>query len=126
MNLGYARRWDLGASGEGQLGSPSSVVADPPGPALRLEILGPLQVWRGDTCLALGPVQPRVVLAVLALHANRPLRREQLIDAIWGEAAPAYAVNLVQKHISSLRRALEPVRSARSPSQLLTWTDIGY
>ena len=93
---------------------------------MRVEILGPLQVWRGDTRLALGPVQPRVVLAVLALHANRPLRREQLIDAIWGEAAPAYAVNLVQKHISSLRRALEPVRSARSPSQLLAWTDLGY
>jgi DNA-binding SARP family transcriptional activator/Tfp pilus assembly protein PilF len=65
------------------------------------------------------------VLAVLALHANRPVRREQLIEAVWGEAAPAYAVNLVQKYVSGLRRAFEPVRSVRSPS-LLTWSDVGY
>jgi DNA-binding SARP family transcriptional activator/Tfp pilus assembly protein PilF len=116
----------LGAPGEGKQGPPSSAVADPPVPALRVEVLGEVQVWQGDTSLALGPVQQRVVLALLALHANRPLHREQLIEAIWGEAAPAYAVNLVQKHISGLRRALEPVRSVRSPSRLLAWTDVGY
>ncbi|MFI5497220.1 AfsR/SARP family transcriptional regulator [Actinoplanes sp. NPDC051859] len=99
---------------------------DTPGPALRVEVLGPLQAWQGDTCLTLGPVQQRVVLAVLALHANRPLRREQLIEAVWGAAAPAYAVNLVHKYISGLRRAFEPVRSAGAPSRLLAWTDIGY
>ncbi len=96
------------------------------GPAVRLEVLGPLQAWQGDSLVSLGPVQQRVVLAVLAVHANRPLGREQLIDAIWGSAAPAYAVNLLQKHISGLRRVLEPVRSARAPSQVLTWTDSGY
>src|SRR5437773_566750 len=95
-------------------------------PAVRLEVLGPLQAWRGDALLSLGPVQQRVILAVLTVHANRPVGREQLIDAVWGEAAPAYAVNLVQKHVSGLRRVLEPVRSARAPSRLLTWTDSGY
>ena len=93
---------------------------------MRLEVLGRLQAWRDDTLLSLGPVQQRVVLAVLAVHANRPVGREQLIDAVWGAAAPAYAVNLLQKHVSGLRRVLEPVRSARAPSQLLTWTDSGY
>jgi DNA-binding SARP family transcriptional activator/Tfp pilus assembly protein PilF len=94
-------------------------------PALRLEVLGPVQAWRGDNRLTLGPVQQRAVLAVLALHANRPLRREQLITAIWGSAEPAYAVNLVQKYISGLRRVLEPVRVAKA-SRLLAWTDVGY
>ncbi|GGQ80767.1 AfsR/SARP family transcriptional regulator [Couchioplanes azureus] len=107
-------------------GASSAAGDDTPGPALRLEVLGPLQAWQGDTRLALGPVQQRVVLSVLALHANRPLRREQLIEAVWGEAAPAYAVNLVHKYISGLRRAFDPVRSAGSPSRLLAWTDIGY
>ena len=45
---------------------------------------------------------------------------------MWGAAAPTYAVNLLQKYISGLRRALEPVRSARAPSQVLSWTDAGY
>jgi DNA-binding SARP family transcriptional activator len=71
-------------------------------------------------------VQQRIVLAVLALHAKRPLGREQLIEAVWGEAAPTYAVNLVQKYISGLRRAFEPVRSVRSGSPLLAWTGAGY
>jgi hypothetical protein len=39
--------------------------------ALRFEVLEPLQVWRGDAALKLGPLQHRVVLAVLLLHANR-------------------------------------------------------
>jgi DNA-binding SARP family transcriptional activator/tetratricopeptide (TPR) repeat protein len=96
------------------------------GSSVRLEILGPLQAWHGDLAVNLGPVQQRVVLGVLCLHANRSIGREQLIDAVWGETAPAYAVNLLQKSISGLRRALEPVRSARAKSSLLSWTDAGY
>ena len=96
------------------------------GPILRMEALGPLQVWTGDARPALGPVQQRVVLAVLAVHANRPVGRAQLIEAVWGDDGPAYAVNLVQKYVSGLRRVLEPGRSARAPSSVLTWTDAGY
>jgi DNA-binding SARP family transcriptional activator len=92
---------------------------------LRLEILGPLRGFRGGTPLRLGPVQQQVVLAVLALHANRPISRSQLILAVWGAQAPAYAVNLVQKHISTLRRVLQPDRLEREASQL-TWTRVGY
>jgi hypothetical protein len=35
-----------------------------------------------------------------------------LIEAIWGWDAPTYAVNLLQKHVSGLRRAIEPDRAA--------------
>ncbi|MEU7484413.1 BTAD domain-containing putative transcriptional regulator [Streptomyces sp. NPDC042319] len=93
---------------------------------LRFEALGPLRVWRDGVELNPGPVQQRVVLAVLLLHANRPLPREKLIDAVWGTAAPGRAVNLVQRHAAGLRRVLEPDRPARSPSRLLTWTESGY
>ncbi len=48
------------------------------------------------------------------------------MDAVWGEAAPARAANLLQRHASGLRRALEPERSPRTPSGLLTWTEAGY
>jgi DNA-binding SARP family transcriptional activator/Tfp pilus assembly protein PilF len=95
-------------------------------PALRFGVLGPLRVWRGETVVDLGPVQQRVVLAVLALQAGRPVGRQQMINAVWGEAAPRNAVNLVQRHVSGLRRALEPERPGHAPSGLLAWTEVGY
>jgi DNA-binding SARP family transcriptional activator len=95
-------------------------------PALRCGVLGPFRVWRHGIAVDLGPVQQRVVLAVLALQAGRPVGRQQMIDAVWGEAQPRNAVNLVQRHVSGLRRALEPDRPGRTPSDLLTWTEAGY
>jgi DNA-binding SARP family transcriptional activator len=95
-------------------------------PALRFGVLGPLRVWRGETVLDLGPVQQRVVLAVLALQAGRPVGRQQMINAVWGDAPPRNAVNLVQRHVSGLRRVLEPERPGHTPSGLLAWTEVGY
>ena len=95
-------------------------------PVLRVGVLGPLRVWRHETEVDLGPVQQRVVLAVLALHAGRPVGRQQMINAVWGDTPPRNAVNLVQRHVSGLRRALEPDRPSRAPSSLLTWTDAGH
>jgi DNA-binding SARP family transcriptional activator/Tfp pilus assembly protein PilF len=95
-------------------------------PALRFGVLGPLRVWRGEIVLDLGPVQQRVVLAVLALQAGRPVGRQQMINAVWGDAPPRNAVNLVQRHVSGLRRVLEPERPGHAPSGLLAWTEAGY
>jgi DNA-binding SARP family transcriptional activator/tetratricopeptide (TPR) repeat protein len=94
--------------------------------AVRFEVLGAERAWRGQLELDLGPLQQRVVLAVLLLHANRPVARERLIDAVWGPDVPACAVNLVQRHISALRRVLDPKRRDRPGYGLLTWTDAGY
>jgi len=99
---------------------------DSDAPALRFGVLGPLRVWRGETVVDLGPVQQRVVLAVLVLQAGRPVGRQQMINAVWGEATPRNAVNLVQRHVSGLRRALEPERPGHTPSGLLAWTEVGY
>jgi DNA-binding SARP family transcriptional activator/tetratricopeptide (TPR) repeat protein len=99
---------------------------DPGVPALRFGVLGPLRVWRCETVVDLGPVQQRVVLAVLALQAGRPVGRQQIINAVWGETPPRNAANLVQRHVSGLRRVLEPDRPGRSPSSLLAWTEAGY
>jgi DNA-binding SARP family transcriptional activator len=95
-------------------------------PALRFGVLGPLRVWRGETVLDLGPVQQRVVLAVLALQEGRPVGRQQMVNAVWGDDPPRNAVNLVQRHVSGLRRILEPERPGHAPSGLLAWTEVGY
>ncbi|MEU9898933.1 AfsR/SARP family transcriptional regulator [Streptomyces phaeochromogenes] len=94
--------------------------------ALRFQLLGPLRAWCGETELDLGQMQQRVVLAVLLLHADSAVGRDRLVDAVWGRAAPARAANLLQRHVSGLRRVLEPDRTPRAPSGLLAWTDAGY
>jgi len=101
-------------------------MRDPRDPALRFGVLGPLRVWQGDNVVNLGPVQQRVVLAVLCLQAGRPVGREQMINAVWGEAPPTHAVNLVQRHVSGLRRALGLDRHSGAASCRLVWTDAGY
>jgi DNA-binding SARP family transcriptional activator/tetratricopeptide (TPR) repeat protein len=101
-------------------------MSDPGGPQVRFDVLGPLRAWREDVGINLGPVQQQVVLAVLLLHQNRPVGRQQVINAVWGETEPRYALNLLHRHVAGLRRVLEPGRHARETPGQLTWTDAGY
>ncbi|MFB4318113.1 BTAD domain-containing putative transcriptional regulator [Actinomadura sp. 21ATH] len=94
--------------------------------APRFEILGPLRAWSGDRELDLGPGKQRAVLAVLLLHPNRPVSTAAIVDAVWGDEPPDNGANVVQKYVAGLRRVLEPDRSPRAPSTLLTLTAAGY
>ncbi|WP_433305979.1 AfsR/SARP family transcriptional regulator [Actinoplanes sp. CA-030573] len=93
---------------------------------LRYAVLGPLGVLRDGRPVSLGPLQQQVVLGVLLLQDGRPIGLTAMIDAVWGDAPPASAVNLVQRHVSALRRVLEPDRPARATESRLTWTAAGY
>jgi DNA-binding SARP family transcriptional activator/Tfp pilus assembly protein PilF/DNA-binding XRE family transcriptional regulator len=77
------------------------------GPA-QISILGPLSVTRPAGPVSVGVGRHRIVLARLALTPNRPVGREELIRLLWGDAAPPSAANVVQTHVSRLRRLLEP------------------
>ena len=79
-----------------------------PGRGLWLVALGPLEAWRDGTLLSLGPPARCAVLGLLLLCPGVALRRETIIDALWGEAPPRTAAGLVQAHVSRLRRVLEP------------------
>jgi DNA-binding SARP family transcriptional activator/tetratricopeptide (TPR) repeat protein len=93
--------------------------------SVRLAILGPLALWRGDQ-VDPGPPSQRAVLGLLALMPGVLVRREAIIDAIWGEDIPATAVNLVQKYVSRLRALLDPARPPRDPGALLVSVSTGY
>ena len=69
-------------------------------------ILGSLEAYDGDRPIALGGARCRAVLAVLVVCANRSVSAGRLVDEVWGDPAPASAGNVVQGHISDLRRAL--------------------
>lgn len=94
--------------------------------SLRVQLLGPVRVWRAEKELDLGSPGRRSVFAILALHANRPVSREELVDGLWGEEPPAKAVGVLYTYISGLRRVLEPAPGKRGSASVLASVDSGY
>ncbi|SFW65170.1 BTAD domain-containing putative transcriptional regulator [Amycolatopsis australiensis] len=96
------------------------------GSAPRLQLLGPVKAWQGETELDLGSAHRRTVLAALAMNPHRTVSREELIDAVWGEAPPQSAQGSIYTYVSGLRRALEPGRAKGEGPQLLASIGSGY
>src|SRR5258708_3252619 len=83
-------------------------------------ILGPLEVFEDGRALDLGGAKQRAALAVLALHANRVVPRDQLIEALWDAEPTESARKALQGYVSHLRKALGPDRlETKSPGYLL-------
>ncbi|MFJ4988852.1 ATP-binding protein [Streptomyces sp. NPDC088732] len=89
------------------------------GASLRLQVLGPLRIWRDGAELDPGPPQQAYLLAVLLARAGEPVSIGELVDLIWAEDVPASAVNILQKYVGALRRLLEPALAAREPGSYL-------
>ena len=86
---------------------------------LYLQVLGPLRLWRDGAEQDLGPRQQAYLLALLLARVGKPISTNELIDLIWGEAAPSSALNVVQKYVGVLRRLLEPSLPARATGSYL-------
>ena len=89
-------------------------------------LLGPVRAWRDGRSLDLGPPLRQAVLTVLSINANRTVTRDEIIDAVWGEAPPASAINGVQVHVAGLRRVLEPDWTRGTPGRVLASGARGY
>ncbi|MFB9909598.1 tetratricopeptide repeat protein [Allokutzneria oryzae] len=84
----------------------------------RVLVLGPLVVTDDGETVDLGSAPQRTLLGALALTPNTPVSRDALIDAVWGHRPPPNAVEMLQTHISRLRRRLAPARQETSGPQL--------
>lgn len=83
-------------------------------------LLGPLEAFDGPAQLHITAGKQRALLAILLLHPNRTVSRDQLIDALWGEGVPGSAPKMVQILVSQLRKSLpEPRLQTRPPGYLL-------
>ncbi|WKK24023.1 AfsR/SARP family transcriptional regulator [Streptomyces olivoreticuli] len=104
-------------------------MAEAEGAALRFAVLGPVRAWRGESVLDLGSPQQQAVLATLLLHKGRPVGRDELLYAVWGEELPASALGTLRAYVSRLRRSLRsasgslPLVSAGGGYALETETD---
>jgi YVTN family beta-propeller protein len=73
---------------------------------ITFRVLGPLEVFDEQRPVALGGPKPRAFLAVLLVHRGEAVSTDRLIDALWGEQAPATAAKIVQGYVSHLRKGL--------------------
>jgi DNA-binding SARP family transcriptional activator len=87
---------------------------------LQIRLLGPVQAIRDGTELALGSAHRRAVFAALAGSANHALSREELLNAVWGDNAPASAMGNLYTYVSTLRNVLDPDRGRWSAGRVLT------
>ena len=71
--------------------------------AVVFRVLGPLEVWFDGAPATIGGARQRALLAMLLLHANRVVSREQLIDELLNDARPESADHTLRVQVSRLR-----------------------
>ncbi|MFE2727635.1 BTAD domain-containing putative transcriptional regulator [Kitasatospora sp. NPDC059327] len=73
---------------------------------MQFNLLGPLEVVRGESPVNIGGVNQRAVLGYLLLNANRVVSARQLIRAVWGESGPPTARKMLHNAVAGLRGIL--------------------
>ncbi|MDG6106552.1 winged helix-turn-helix domain-containing protein [Dactylosporangium aurantiacum] len=73
---------------------------------MRYRLLGPLTVDVAGQPVRIAAARDRVLLAMLLLQPNRVVTVARLVDAVWGDAAPATARAQLHTCVSRLRRLL--------------------
>jgi DNA-binding SARP family transcriptional activator/tetratricopeptide (TPR) repeat protein len=88
---------------------------------VEVRVLGTVEVQVGDSTLNLAKRQHRLILGILSLEPNRPIRIDRLIDLLWGDDPPQQARSVIYSRISELRAALNKANgTATEGGQLLT------
>jgi DNA-binding SARP family transcriptional activator/transcriptional regulator with XRE-family HTH domain len=103
-------------------GKSSSTTAS----GIHLQILGPVAVSRDGIKIALGTSRMRLVLALLAASPGEIVGRDQICDALWGDAPPRNAPVMIQSYVSRLRRILDTEHPAHSNDGLIVSDGSGY
>jgi DNA-binding SARP family transcriptional activator len=74
-----------------------------------LRLLGPVEASAEGQPINLGPRKQRLVLAILALEANRPVEVSRIVDLLWPGEPPRTAGHAVRVCVSALRGAFAGV-----------------
>jgi DNA-binding SARP family transcriptional activator len=87
---------------------------------LEFLVLGPFEILSGGSPLRLASRKQRTLLALLLLRANEVVSSDRLIDELWAGKPPESAANVLQVHVSQLRKQLEPgLLVTRAPGYVL-------
>jgi DNA-binding SARP family transcriptional activator/streptogramin lyase len=91
--------------------------------AVRILLLGPVELWVGARQAALGGPNQRTLLALLALRPGETVSRDRAAEALWGESTPEGYPQRLHTIVSRLRAA---VREAGERSDVVATTETGY
>ncbi|MCU0261820.1 MAG: winged helix-turn-helix domain-containing protein, partial [Ilumatobacteraceae bacterium] len=77
-------------------------------PRVTIRCLGGFSIAVGDESVDLGALRPRArsVLHLLALHADHPVHRDTLLDALWPDVDVAAGLRSLQVAVSAIRKEL--------------------
>jgi hypothetical protein len=100
-----------------------------PGYQLRVFTLGTFEVYRGDELL--DPREwkrdnARHLFQLLLTERGRWLQRDEIIERLWPERAPAAALQDFKVALNALMNALEPARPAAAPSSYVERDGTAY
>jgi YVTN family beta-propeller protein len=73
---------------------------------IELRLLGPLELLADGRPVPVARGQEGALLALLAIHAGRPLAVDRLVEELWEGEPPEHAAKSVQVHVSRLRKSL--------------------
>ena len=93
---------------------------------VRFAVLGSVRVERTGAEPAWGRPQERALLALLLVRAGQPVAVSEIVDVLWGRRPPDSAVNVIRRHVGSLRRLLEPGLPNRAVGRWLIRDAGGY
>ncbi|MEV6346463.1 BTAD domain-containing putative transcriptional regulator [Actinoplanes sp. NPDC051851] len=82
---------------------------------LRFEMLGRLRAYRGSEPIDIGPLRQQAVLALLLLHPGEAVPVATIVEVLWDGDPPENGVDIVQRYVGGLRRALDPSMIAFTP-----------
>ena len=106
--------------------APDTAVPSAAEGRLRLQVLGPLRMWREGVEVDIVPRQQAHLLALLLARHGRQTTTADLLEMLWGQEPPASALNVIHKYIGSLRRLLEPQLRPREAGSYLLRRGNGY
>lgn len=89
---------------------------------MEIQLLGAVQVSSDGRRSQAGPPQLRLVLAALAVDADRPVLMETLVDRIWGDRPPRHPRAAIHANVTLIRRLLRQAhaREGRAPVTPMT------
>jgi DNA-binding SARP family transcriptional activator len=79
---------------------------------MEIRLLGPVELCSERGPVPIGSGKQRALLAFLALHPQRLLTYDALIDGLWGHEQPDATVEALRFHVSRLRGILRQVDDA--------------
>ncbi|MDI9887523.1 BTAD domain-containing putative transcriptional regulator [Streptomyces sp. HNM0645] len=93
---------------------------------IHIRVLGPIEVRDAEgRPVAVGSQRRRELLGRLVAAGGRAVPLSVLVDDLW-EDPPTTAAGTVRTFVAELRRALEPDRPPRTPSQVIKTVGTGY